>query len=265
MKKIIFLLCITTMAITSAQNIKIKKGNILLDKIEKIGTSNYILESQSYSIKDLNENEILVKRVMQEGGNTSSYHYEIKANFNDGVMELPGSAISSGLAKGTIKYLINNGLWDTASGFDTNAITKKMQNTGTEITDSRKESKNNEDRVKAINPFVNREGEILKGGYEGTEVIGYVSSPDNYLATQVTPIEIYDINKNLIAKGKTKLLKGETFTTFDGKQHEFKVTKELNEILKPLFLSEVVYLLMLEGYIYEGKIPYDSNNSVFKK
>lgn len=261
MKKILFLLFIMSLSIVQSQNIKIKKGAILLDKKYVIGYTEY-KTSGMYSIKDNDGNEIITQKIMGDSGNTNDYFYRITTKFNDETLELSASEIGFNTQKGTIKYLLNNGLWDKEKGFDLDAINLKMINTGNAISEAKEESIINEERVKNINPYVLRTGEIVKGGYNGTEIIGYVESPDSYIETKIIQIKIYDKNKNLIAKGKSTILKDEVFTTFDGVKHQYKVKQELNEITKPLFLSEVVYLLMLEGYIYDGDKVYDKQNSV---
>ena len=254
--------------LTQAQDVKIKKGNILLNKTEKIGTQEKRfdggLSTMFYTFKDINGNSVSVYKVMGESGSTSDYLYVLSTNFNNDKWEVSASDIGGVANKGTVKYLLNNDFWDAKTGIDTVAINLKMANTGTSLSDVKNEKKANEDRVKNIDPFVRRSGEIVKGGPEGTEVIGYVESPDNYLETATTPILRYNIDKNLIAKGKSGILKEERFTTFDGVEHEFTIQAELNELTKPLFLSELVYSLMLNGYIFEGKLPYDPTINIFE-
>ncbi|MEE9364666.1 MAG: hypothetical protein V3U92_18860 [Cellulophaga sp.] len=266
MKRVIAILLLAFMLPLggSAQKIKIKKGNILLNKKEKIGTSSYLGE-EGYSVKDLNYNEIRVKQVRGDSGSQTDYYYTWEANFNDSKIEMTSADIGYSSSKGTVKYLLNNGYWNAKTGFNIEAINLKMVNTGNAVTDALSAEKENEVRAKGIDPFVKRNGEIVMGGHEGTVVIGYVESPDHYLETSITRIKIYDLDKNLIAKGKSTIISDEVFTTFDGVKHKYKITKELNEIFKPLFLSEVVYLLVLEGYIYEGKMPFNEEVSIFKK
>lgn len=263
MKKIILfsLTFIFCASFAFGQKIQIKKNNILLDKTEKIGT--YYYESGGRMIKDNNGNEVFVTRIMGESGSTSDYYYVLSFNFSDSKMELSNTEISSA-SKGTIKYLLNNNFWDPKNGIDTEALKLKIEDQGLAISTERDAVKANEERAKAIDPFVDRDGNIYKGGVNGTEIIGYVEAPDHYLATSITPIKIYDIDKNLIAKGKSTIISDEKFITFDDKEHKYRAKYELNELTKTLFLSEMVYSLLLEGYIYGGDVKYDKTISIFK-
>lgn len=262
MRNIFLIFLLTISSIVHSQHIKIKKGNILLNKKDTIGYSEY-KSLKTYSIKDNNGNEVITQQIMGDSGSTNDYFYRITTNFNSETLELPASEIGFSTEKGTIKYLINNGYWDKEKGLDVDAINLKMISTGNAITAAKEASIVNEERVKSINPYVLKTGEIVKGGNEGTEIIGYVESPDTYIETKFNQIKIYDKDKNLIAKGKSTIIKDEVFTTFDGVEHKYDITYELNEITKPLFLSELVYLLILEGYIYDGDKVYDKQNSVF--
>lgn len=267
-RSLLFLALITVPFLTFGQNIKIKKGDILLNKTEKIGTEekryDTAIKGLVYTLKDLNGNAITVSRVMRDEAKSNDYYYLLSTNFNNADWELSAKDVGPSTSKGTVQYLINNGLWSATEGMAVEAINAKIAAMGTQISSTKKELNDNIARVKAINPFVFRDGKIVSGGHEGTTVIGYVESPDTYLETLVVPILIYDVNKNLIAKGKSDGIKGELFTTFDGIKHEYHISKELNELTKPLFLSELVYTLMLEGYIYDGKKPFDANVNVFK-
>ncbi|QTE23569.1 hypothetical protein [Polaribacter cellanae] len=263
LKTVFLLTLISLMSCSSTQKIKVKQGEILYNQTKHIGFSNY--NNGGYVIKDLNNHSFRVERVMGDSGESNDYFYVLNFNFTNQKMELPSSEIGFRTEKGTIEYLVENNYWNLDSGLNVSAIKKLVEQTGTAVTDAKKVEKANEVRAKAIDAFVKRDGTIVKGGSQGTKVIGYVKSPDHYLATSLTPIKIYDAEHNLIAKGKSTIINNEVFTTFDGKKHKYRAKYELNELTKLPFLTEMVYCLILEGYIYGGKINYDKKITIFEE
>ena len=161
MKKIIIAIFFLTAFISSAQKIKVKKGEILVDN-EKIGSLEKIKVKKAtnyYTVKDNNENVVFHFKLITEKSNL--FHKFRRHNYY--IVECPSENDTIGIEndffylgqKKIAKYLVKNNLLDK-NGINASKLKEKLVATATKPAYHLKKIKEEEAFLKNINYKVER-------------------------------------------------------------------------------------------------------------
>ncbi|MDF4220136.1 hypothetical protein PXC01_00965 [Maribacter sp. M208] len=265
MNRIVFGLVLFFSVSISAQKIGFKKGAILVDKVAipiKMETEHRATKTMGdydilYSFTNSNSSELFLQvnsigRMLVPNGAKESWLEISNADFSK------TNAIDIDPDYGTGKKKIISFLIEKLQFFDLsgNVNAEKIStflDTKTESTAKEKVNKvKNQDKeldakVAAINPFVQNDLSITKGGRMGTDVIGKVTSPDEYSGTRSTPIKVYDVDGNLIATATTDIQSPVKVSLQDGSSFEYKAKRQLSKVTKQEFLTELIGELIKKG------------------
>lgn len=275
--KILILLGILTFVFSaSAQKIKIKKGVILIDKVEIpikveseyittkggiIGDFHHILTFSDVSTSNVFVIVEHIGKMMSPNGVKETW-LEISDPSKEKTNSVDLDRKFGGGKKGIVNHLMNKYQFFTIEGtVNQNKITEFF-NTTTESKAKAKANKGKakqkeaDDRVSKIEPFVKNDlTTIVSGGRMGTEVIGTVNAPDKYHDTRTTPIKIYDLDNNLIATATTDILSPVTVSLINSSVFDYKNRTQLNGgISNQYFLTELVENIVAKGYVLGNQI-----------
>lgn len=261
-----------------AQQIDISKTNEVFIDGKKVATL-FDVSRNEFKVIDLNgKNTLNLKKQTYSDPVSKKYTiwYEMRASFSQSVADilLDRGSFSFNTKKLCVESLFKEKLIhseginveNVATYFNNHNEKKSDQLTGETLKklEAISQQQQRNEWAKSINPFVSREGNILKGGHEGTEIIGFVDAPKDGILTTIKPVKIYDNNKNLIAIGKISLTKpGLNYKTFDGQERAYSSKFEYNELLMPLYLGEICQFLIAEGYLYQETKIYSLERDTF--
>jgi len=264
------------------QKIQVKKETILVDKKEipiKIKSDSHNVSGQmgnfhsTYTFSNTTNSEVFLivdskgkmlgpkgpKEIWLEISNPdNSKTNAVDINFGGG-------------KRGVVKYLINEVNFFTIDGtVNQENINAFLQtNTTSNAKISAEGSVKQEEAGRAlknkIQPFVQKDMSITKGGRFGTEVIGNVISPDKYTETINSPIKIFDLDNNLIATAITEVITPVKVTLIDGSKFEYRTKYKLNGALtKQQFLTELVEKVVEKGYSLSHSIASNKEEKLEK-
>lgn len=265
MNRIVFGLVLLFSVAVSAQKIGVKKDIILIDKVAipvKVETENRATKTMGdydilYSFTNTNSSELFLKinsigRMLVPNGAKESWLEISNADLSktNAIDIDPDYGVSK---KKIISFLINKlEFFDLAGNVNTDKINAFLE-TSTEskakaiVNKAKNQGKELEAKVAAINPFVQQDLSITKGGRMGTEVIGSVTSPNEYHETRSTPIQVYDVDGNLIATATTDVQSPVKVTLQNGSSFDYKAKRQLSKLTKQEFLTELIGELIKKG------------------
>ncbi|MEP2279854.1 hypothetical protein [Maribacter sp.] len=265
MNRVVFGLVLLLSVSISAQKIGVKKGVILVDKVAipvKMETEHRATKTMGdydilYSFTNSTSSELFLQvnsigRMLVPNGAKESWLEISNADFSK------TNAIDIDPDYGTGKKKIISFLMQKLEFFDLagNVNTDKINAFLETITESKakavvnkakNQGKELEAKVAAINPFVQQDLSITKGGRMGTEVIGNVTSPDDYSGTRSTPIKVYDVEGNLVATATTDIQSPVKVSLQDGSNFDYKAKRQLSKVTKQEFLTELIGELIKKG------------------
>lgn len=265
--KIALIFFLFTSLISLGQKIKVKKNIISIDNTEipiKVETSYRSNKSESfgdydilYTFSNTNSSEIFV--LVNSIGKVPAPNkprenwLEISIPNNNKINAIDINF--TGAKKGIIRYLLNELSFFNSDGKvnEANILAFIEKNTSSKAkTKAKGAAEKDASAKKLVNeimPFVQGDMSITKGGRFGTEVIGSVISPDVYHETRNSPIEIYDLDENLIAIATTDILSPVIVNLIDGSRFNYKSKSKLDGTLtKQKFLTELVEKVVQKGF-----------------
>ncbi|WP_271783975.1 hypothetical protein [Aquimarina algiphila] len=266
----------------SAQKVKVKNGIILIDKVEipiKVdseykttndGTMGDFHQVLTFSNMSTSNTFLIIDykgKMMTPNGPKETW-LEIFDTKKEKTNSVDIDNKYGGGKKGIIKHLLfKYEFFSTKGEINQNKIATFF-NTQTESKAKAKVNKISEQKtqsvakVNEIRPFVQNDlMTIIKGGRFGTDLIGKVEAPDKYHETRNTPIKIYDLDNNLIAKAITDILSPVIVTAIDGSVFEYRNKYQLSGgLANQKFLTELMENLIGNGF----ELGHSYNNKLLE-
>ena len=267
-RSFVLILFLTLSGLISAQKIKVKKGTIYIDNVE----ISINVESEYKATKNMGDfHQILTFSKKEELEPFLIVDYKGKMITPNGPKETwfeisrPNELKTKSIdidrkygegKKGLISHLINKYHFFNKKGVVETKNIEEFFNSETisqsKIKAEKGQAKEEDiaNRISTIKPFVKNDLKtIVKGGAMGTEVIGTILAPDKYHQTDTTPIEIIDLDNNVIASASTNILAQVNVDLIDGSSFSYKGKYQLNGGLgNHNFLTELVEQVIGKGF-----------------
>ncbi len=274
--KIILLFVAAFLAFSaSAQKIKVKKGEILLDKnpVAKLVKSEAEDAAYKYSLTSMAD-EVAVEfnyrnELVTLEGKQSFYRWlSIKQPNGELVNEVDFKFLSFTMntQKGIAEFLIKKLQFLNKEGINTSKVKeffseKRVSESKAKFEEKQKEldaaaaaneafAVEGKARIQRIRPHVKNDlTTVVTGGAMGTEVIATVSAPDKYPDTKTNPIKVYDLDNNLIATAITDFGVPVRVSLIDGSTFEYSNRFQLKGgLFNHNFLTELVEQVVGRGF-----------------